>query len=817
SSGTWRRPSRTARSGSSPSSPRPPGSTATSSARRSGSSSSRRRRSGPRPTATSSLEDVLVLTREIEELKGRLAGFEEDARAPSEPRPPRAEPASARRARSRPASARQEIERLRGQLLPGPAGPDRDQERERQDRQGARAPPPPGREARRPSSASRTASSSRSPGGRPPSSGDIADARGLRQGLIGRAEDIKTALGAARSAAEEAQRRLEALQGAPRRVRLSPPGPAAGSTRRPARRARTDDVPGRPRHPGRPHPDEPRERPSCSTPSGATGPARGSSRPRSSWAACPRACAAATCSSRRRPGRPSRPRSWPGPASSGSSRASSSPTSSSSDRLAGLEDAVIVADDRRRRPGLDRAPRAELPDAVGRPAPRLRPAPARAEGRGRRRPGLGDPPARSRGRPARKQTRRPLVAEFDERIKDDRSARGRARRRSATSSTGPSASSRTASASSRYGLGDGDKVRMTQTVLGRELENLRGEKEPPRRGPPRRGGQPGRPRRPRPVSLKDRHRGAGAGPGRARRPRGRGLERRFFEASAGLDLVQEKINGLGEQLRAAEKRKEAAAAKIELLEADARKSEEDQVRLREEIAGPPGERQGPRRGAGRGRDRPRGHGDRPGSAPARPSRSSRPPSAASRQEEEAAKDERVRHEIHKAEVDRDLVNLDEMCWQELKKTLTELRAEAKAAEEARRPAPRSRGRPRRRGRSRGDARGGSRGERRGRGRRGPRSRAETAAAEAAPKPRRVAKKWRPLAEMTDEDVEKELEESREAIARFKAVNLMAEEEYVEQKTALRVPDPAAARTCASPSTRPRRPSARSTRRARRSS
>ncbi|MCK7483546.1 MAG: hypothetical protein M0C28_45840 [Candidatus Moduliflexus flocculans] len=35
--------------------------------------------------------------------------------------------------------------------------------------------------------------------------------------------------------------------------------------------------------------------------------------------------------------------------------------------------------------------------------------------------------------------------------------------------------------------------------------------------------------------------------------------------------------------------------------------------------------------------------------------------------------------------------------------------------------------------------------------------------------------------MTDEDVEKELEESRESINRFKAVNLMAEEEYVEQK------------------------------------
>jgi chromosome segregation protein len=44
------------------------------------------------------------------------------------------------------------------------------------------------------------------------------------------------------------------------------------------------------------------------------------------------------------------------------------------------------------------------------------------------------------------------------------------------------------------------------------------------------------------------------------------------------------------------------------------------------------------------------------------------------------------------------------------------------------------------------------------------------------------RKWRPLAEMTDEEVERELEETREALNRFKAVNLMAEEEFAEQKT-----------------------------------
>jgi chromosome segregation protein len=53
--------------------------------------------------------------------------------------------------------------------------------------------------------------------------------------------------------------------------------------------------------------------------------------------------------------------------------------------------------------------------------------------------------------------------------------------------------------------------------------------------------------------------------------------------------------------------------------------------------------------------------------------------------------------------------------------------------------------------------------------------------EEKPKARRTARKWRPVAEMTGEEVERDLEEAREALNRFKAVNLMAEEEYLEQK------------------------------------
>ena len=324
----------------------------------------------------------------------------------------------------------------------------------------------------------------------------------------------------------------------------------------------------------------------------------------------------------------------------------------------------------------------------------------------------------------------------------------------------------------RYGLEDGDKIRTTQTVLGRELDILREEKE--RLDAALRGAGEGLAARESEVAaLKDSLEAA------ERAQAGlvleaAGLERLFFETKAGLDLVQEKMNGLGDRVAATEKRKAAAAAKIGQLEADARRSEEDRERLVGEIAVL-------RQGAEAvGEERARAEaGLEATDAALEKARASLESFEAEvrrlREAEEAAKNDRVRHEIRKAEVERDLVNLDEMCWQELKKTLTELRAEARdAAEAAPAQAPAQDAEETEAedlGEEEGEA------EENGAAPEGP------AAPQAeAPKSRRTFGKWRPLAEMTDEDVERELEESREAINRFKAVNLMAEEEYVEQKT-----------------------------------
>lgn len=147
------------------------------------------------------------------------------------------------------------------------------------------------------------------------------------------------------------------------------------------------------------------------------------------------------------------------------------------------------------------------------------------------------------------------------------------------------------------------------------------------------------------------------------------------------------------------------------------------------------------------------------------------------------REERVQHEIRKAQLERDLVNLEEMCWQELKKTLAELKQEAEAEvavagaagevdaaeaeelldeKETEDEDSETEGTESARAASVEGPEAGS-GE-------------ETAA-----RPRRAARKWRPVREMSDEEVERELEEAREAFNRIKQVNLMADEEYLEHK------------------------------------
>ncbi len=226
------------------------------------------------------------------------------------------------------------------------------------------------------------------------------------------------------------------------------------------------------------------------------------------------------------------------------------------------------------------------------------------------------------------------------------------------------------------------------------------------------------------------------------------LERQYFEKKSGLDLLQEKISSLDHRIMATEKRKQAAETKINLLEEEARTSEEDKGKLRETIS--------------ELREKIQTLEEEQ-SAIATKLESSEEnlrqvrtnmeeieqKVQKSREEEEAVKDERITYEVRKAEIDRDLINLEETCWQELKKTLAELREEAEAPPQA------------------------------------PDDQEDIAdeeqAEEDSPRSTRRGRKWRSVLDMADEEVETELEEIRENLNSYKAVNLMAEEEFLEKK------------------------------------
>jgi chromosome segregation protein len=141
-----------------------------------------------------------------------------------------------------------------------------------------------------------------------------------------------------------------------------------------------------------------------------------------------------------------------------------------------------------------------------------------------------------------------------------------------------------------------------------------------------------------------------------------------------------------------------------------------------------------------------------------------------RESEEKAKEERMRREIRRAEIERDRVNLEETCWQELKKNLIELRQEIESKEKPAEEAPESEEI------SRALAEEAE-----------PEEAEETAEEKTEEKPkeqkeRRREKPQTPPAELADEELSRELEAINEALLRYRAVNLMAEEEYLEQKT-----------------------------------
>jgi chromosome segregation protein len=187
-----------------------------------------------------------------------------------------------------------------------------------------------------------------------------------------------------------------------------------------------------------------------------------------------------------------------------------------------------------------------------------------------------------------------------------------------------------------------------------------------------------------------------------------------LELRGSIDVLQEKIANLEVVLKTLGQRKDNAAAKIDALQAEIGAAEAEETRLkdldvelRERLSAQ--EDQRGRQGSALVDNEVHLQRIRNELAAAETGL------AVLREDHERKKDERMTWEIRKAEIDRDLVNLEETCWQELKKTLQEVKAEL--------PPP------------------------------------ETEAG----------------------DVEAALEEAKEKLLKYGAVNLMAEEEYAAQK------------------------------------
>ena len=238
-------------------------------------------------------------------------------------------------------------------------------------------------------------------------------------------------------------------------------------------------------------------------------------------------------------------------------------------------------------------------------------------------------------------------------------------------------------------------------------------------------------------------------------------ERIYFELKAGLELADEKMSGLRHHLQSLEKRKQTLEARTDGLAVDAQKAEEEKTQLQDHV------RNLREKAAASARDQAEleaalGERETHLHSIRRKQEEMETALESQRREEESAKEERVRHEIRKAEIERDWVNLEETCWQELKKTLAELREETASLE---RTEPESSGEPEETDED-------------------PQNEDEEKSGD-EPEPgreRRPGRRLVPASELSDDEVDRELEDARDLLQKYRAVNLMAEEEYVEQKT-----------------------------------
>ena len=148
----------------------------------------------------------------------------------------------------------------------------------------------------------------------------------------------------------------------------------------------------------------------------------------------------------------------------------------------------------------------------------------------------------------------------------------------------------------------------------------------------------------------------------------------FFELKAGVDLLQERIKNLNHRLQIQKQRKEILETKLNSLQGEIKNCDEEKLKLKENIKNLSKkaknlaeQRKKQERELARSESHLQNMKKEQGDMEKKIEQL--------REEHEGKKEERVKWEISKAEIDRDLVNVEESCWQDLKKTLQEVKKE----------------------------------------------------------------------------------------------------------------------------------------------
>lgn len=252
-------------------------------------------------------------------------------------------------------------------------------------------------------------------------------------------------------------------------------------------------------------------------------------------------------------------------------------------------------------------------------------------------------------------------------------------------------------------------------------------------------------------------------------------EEKAYQLRSEFHLLQEKINGIRSSLHSLEKRQQAITNKLGLLEMEVYTGQEEKERLGkliEEL------KQKSVQLEAEALREEEGLHDQDSQVLELQKQLDEMEARLKelREKEEQSRQDKTRLEIHRAEVERDRVNLEETCWQELKKNLLELKQEIETGGQEAQPGAESEEL------AKALTEEGEEAEEEAAEK--PEEKEEEKAAEKAgekPRERRRGKPPVPARELSDEELEKELETIRDTLQRYRQVNMMAEEEYLEQK------------------------------------